>query len=90
MTSAEDAERLYDRARTGILAARASLMQWAAPLPDLEVTATDEQWETVCRADEAAGEAELKLLEALEIIRTGILGWAPAGPPGGDERRDDG
>ena len=82
MTSAEDAERSYDRARSGILAARACLMQWAAPLPDLEVTVTDEQWETVRKADALAGEAERKLLEALEIIRTGILGWAPAEPPG--------
>ena len=83
--SAEDAEELYDRARSGVLAARACLMQWAAPLPDLEVTVTDEQWETVCLADTSAAEAELKLLEALEIIRTGILGWAPAEPPGEPE-----
>lgn len=90
MTSAEDAERSYDRARTGILAARACLMQWAAPLPDFEVTVTDEQWETVRRADAAAGEAEEKLLEALEIIRTGILGWLPAEPPGDSEGDLDG
>lgn len=87
--SAEDAEEAYDRARSGILAARACLMRWAAPLPDLEVTVPGEQWETVCRADQAAAEAELKLLEALEIIRTGILGRAPAEPPdpgtGGDD-----
>jgi hypothetical protein len=85
MTTAEDAERLYDRARLGILAARASLMQWAAPLPDLEVTVTDEQWEIVRRADAAAGEAERKLSEALEIIQTGLLGWPPPQPPLGEE-----
>ena len=81
MASAEDAERAYDRARLGVLAARACLMQWAAPLPDLEVTVTDEQWETVRRAEAAASEAERKLEEALEIVRTGILGWPPAEPP---------
>ena len=86
--SAEDAERWYDRARSAVLAARACLMQWAAPLPDLEVTVTDEQWATVRRADAAAGEAEGKLLEALEIIRTGILGWAPAEPPAEESRSD--
>lgn len=88
MTSAEDAEAAYDRARSGILSARACLMQFAAPLPDLEVTITDEQWEIVRRADAVAGEAERKMEEALEIIRTGILGWAPAEPPeesGGDD-----
>lgn len=70
MASAEDAEHAYDRARFGILSARARLMQFAAPLPDLTVTIPDI----------AAGEAERKMEEALEIIRTGILGRAPAEP----------
>ena len=81
MASAEDAETAYDRARFGILSARAALMQFAAPLPDLTVTITDERWEIVRRADATAGEAERKMEEALEIIRTGILGWPPAEPP---------
>lgn len=87
MASAEDAERAMTRARLAVLAARASLMQWAAPLPDLEVTVTDEQWVIVRKADAAAGEAERKLLEALEVIRTGILGWPPPEP--GDESSDE-
>jgi len=88
MTSAEDAEHAYDRARFGIVSARAALMQFAAPLPDLTVTIPDEQWEIVRKADAAAGEAERKMDEALEIIRTGLLGWPPPEPPGdgSDER----
>lgn len=82
MTSAEDAEHAYDRARFGILSARACLMQYAGPPPDFEVTISDEQWEIARRADAVAGEAERKMEEALEIIRTGILGWPPAEPPG--------
>lgn len=88
MTSAEDAEHAYDRARFGILSARAALMQYAAPLPDLEVTIPDGQWEIVRSADTAAGEAERKMEEALEIIRTGLLGWPPPEPPG--DRSDEG
>lgn len=82
MTSAEGAEHAYDRARFGILSARAALMQYAAPLPDLEVTIPDGQWEIIRKADAVAGEAEQKMMEALEIIRTGLLGWPPAEPPG--------
>lgn len=86
MTSAEDAERAYDRARSGILSARAALMQYAAPLPDLEVTIPDSQWEIARKADAIAGEAERKMEEALEIIRTELLGWPPPEPPGDSER----
>jgi hypothetical protein len=89
MPSAEDAETAYQRASFGILSARACLMQFAAPLPDLEVTLSDQQWEVVRRVDAMAGEAELKMREALEIIRTGILGWAPAEPPAEPGTRDD-
>ena len=81
MASAEDAESAYERACMSVLSARACLMQFAAPLPDLEVAIPDEQWEVVRRADAVAGEAEQKMREALEIIRTGILGYAPAEPP---------
>ena len=81
MASAEDAESAYERACMTVLAARASLMQFAAPLPGLEVTIPDEQWEVVREADAAAGEAERRMREALEIIRTGLLGYAPAEPP---------
>lgn len=91
MTTAEDAEKAYDRARFGIVSARAALMQYAAPLPDLEVTIPGDQWEIVRKADAIAGEAERKMDEALEIIRTGLLGWPPAEPPddsGGEH--DDG
>jgi hypothetical protein len=80
--SAEDAEHAYDRARFGILSARAALMQYAAPLPDLTVTIPNERWETVRKADAIAGEAERKMEEALEVIRTGLLGWPPPEPPG--------
>lgn len=92
MADAEDAEHAYDRARFGILSARAALMQFAAPLPDLEVTIPDEQWEIARKADAAAGEAERKMEEALEIIRTGLLGWPPPEPPddGGSEGGEDG
>lgn len=90
MTSAEDAEHAYDRARLGVLSARAALMQYAAPLPDLEVTIPDGHWEIVRQADAVAGEAERKMEEALEIIRTGILGWPPAEPSEDTEGRDDG
>jgi hypothetical protein len=83
MTDANDAEHAYDRARLRILAARAALMQYAAPLPDLEVTIPDDRWEIVCKADTIAGEAERKMEEALEIIRTGLLGWPPPEPPAG-------
>jgi hypothetical protein len=82
VTGAEDAEHAYDRARFGILSARAALMQYAAPLPDLTVTIPDGQWEIVRKADAAAAEAERKMEEAVEIIRTGLLGWPPAEPPG--------
>jgi hypothetical protein len=78
MTDAADAEGAYDRARFGVVSARACLMQFAAPLPDLTVTIPDGQWEIVRQADAAAGEAERKMAEALEIIRTGLLGWPPA------------
>jgi hypothetical protein len=81
MASAEDAEDAYERACMSILGARDCLMQFAAPLPDLEVTIPDERWKVVREADAAAGEAERKMREALEIVRTGILGWAPAEPP---------
>lgn len=87
-TSAEGAEKAYDRARSGILSARAALMQFAAPLPDLEVTISDEQWEIVRRADAAAGEAERKMEEALEIIRTELLGWPPPEPPTAETDED--
>ena len=89
MPSAGDAEHAYDRARFGIVSARAALMLYAAPLPDLEVTIPDEKWEIVRKADAVAGEAERKMDEALEIIRTGLLGWPPAEPPG-DIGGDDG
>lgn len=89
MTDAADAERAYDRARSGILSARAALMYYAGPPPDFEVTIPDEQWEIVCKADAAAGEAERKMEEALEIIRTGLLGWPPPEPPD-DSGSDDG
>jgi hypothetical protein len=89
MTDAADAEHAYDRARFGILSARAALMLYAAPLPDLEVTIPDERWEIVRRADAVAGEAERKMEEALEIIRAGILGWPPPEPPG-DSGGEDG
>ena len=89
MTDATDAEHAYDRARFGILSARACLMQFAAPLPDLTVTIPDGQWEIVRRADAAAGEAERKMEEALEIIRTGLLGWPPPEPPGDNGDEDD-
>ena len=88
MTTAEDAEAAYDRARFGIVSARAALMQHAAPRPDLEVTIPDERWEIVVKADAIAGEAEQKMAEALEIIRTGLLGWPPPEPPD-DGSRDD-
>jgi len=84
VTSAEGAESAYERACFGILRARACLMQFAAPLPDLEVTIPDEQWKIVLKADAVAGEAERKMREATEIIRAGLLGWAPAEPPGED------
>jgi hypothetical protein len=91
MVSAEDAEHAYDRARFGIVSARDALMQYAAPLPDLTVTITDEQWETVRKADAVAGDAERKMEEAVEIIRTGLLGWPPPEPPGDSgEGREDG
>jgi len=91
MTSAEDAEHAYDRARFGITSARAALMQYAAPLPDLEVTIPDGQWEIVLRADAIAGEAGRKMEEALEVIRTGLLGWPPPEPPGeGGDGGEDG
>jgi hypothetical protein len=90
MTSTEDAEHAYDRARFGILSARACLMQYAAPLPDLTVTIPDEQWEIVRKADAAAGEAERKMEEALEIIRTGLLGWPPPEPPSGSGSEEGG
>ena len=90
MPSAEDAEAAYDRARFGILSARACLMQFAAPLPDFDVTVTDEQWEIVRRADAVAGEAERKMLEAAEIIRTGLLGWGPPKPLGDSSEKGDG
>ena len=91
MTTTEDAEHAYDRARFGILSARACLMQYAAPLPDLTVTIPDEEWEVVRKADAAACEAERKMEEALEIIRTGLLGWPLAEPPseGGNEEYED-
>lgn len=89
MTSAEDAERAYDRARSGILSARACLMRFAAPLPDLTVTIPDGQWEIVCKADDAAWVAERKMEEALEIIRTGLLGWPPPEPPVESGGEDD-
>ena len=54
MISTEDAEHAYDRARFGILSARAALMQYAAPLPDLEVTIPDDRWEVVRVADTLA------------------------------------
>lgn len=82
MITADDAEKAYDRARFGIVFARAALMQYAAPLPDLEVKIPDERWEIVRKADAVAGEAERKMAEALEIIRTGLLGWPPPEPPG--------
>lgn len=82
MTDAAGAEQAYDRARFGILSARACLMQFAAPLPDLTVTIPDGQWEIVRKADAAAGDAQRKMEEALEIIRTSLLGWPPAEPPG--------
>ena len=88
MTSAEDAESAYDRARFGIVSARAALMQYAAPLPGLEVTIPDDKWEIVRKADAVAGEAEGKMDEALEIIRTGLLGWPPPESPGDDGERD--
>jgi hypothetical protein len=81
MTDAADAEAAYDRARFGIVSARDCLMQFAGPPPDFEVTIPDEQWEIVRKADAAAGEAERKMQEALEIIRTGLLGWPPPEPP---------
>ena len=84
MTDAASAEAAYDRACFGIVSARACLMQFAAPLPDLEVTIPDEQWKIVRQADAVAGEAERKMREATEIIRAGLLGWAPAEPPGED------
>jgi len=90
MSSAEDAEHAYDRARFGIVSARAALMQYAAPLPDLEVTISDERWEIVRQADAIAGEAERKMEEALEVIRTGLLGWPPPEPPGDSSDRADG
>jgi hypothetical protein len=89
MASAEDAESAYERACMTILAARSRLMQFAAPLPDLEVAIPDEQWEIVRKADAVAGEAERKMREALEIIRTGLLGYAPAEPPDDAGGRDD-
>jgi hypothetical protein len=85
----EDAEDAYERAAFGILSARACLMQFAAPLPDLTVTIPDEQWEIVRKADIAAGEAEQKMREALEIIRTGLLGYGPAEPPDDTGGADD-
>ena len=88
MTTAEDAEKAYDRARFGIVSARAALMQYAAPLPDLEVTIPDGKREIVRKADAIAGEAERKMAEALEILRTGLLGWPPPEPPGDDGERD--
>ena len=88
MASAEDAEKAYDRARFGILSARAALMQFAAPLPDFEVTISDEWWEIVRKADAIAGEAEAKMEQALEVIRTELLGW-PAPEPPDDDRGDD-
>lgn len=81
MTTAEDAEKAYDRARFGILSARAVLMQYAGPPPDFEVKLTAAQWEIVRTADAIAGAAELKMEEALEIIRTDLLGWPPPQPP---------
>jgi hypothetical protein len=81
MADAADAEAAYDRARSGILSARACLMQFAGPPPDFTVTIPDEQWEIVRKADAAAGEAERKMEEALGIIRTGLLGWPPRVPP---------
>ena len=88
MSSAQDAENAYERACMSVLAARACLVRYAAPPPDFEVTIPDGQWEVVRRADAAAGEAERKMREALEIIRTGLLGYAPAEPPYDGEGRD--
>lgn len=88
MTSADDAEKAYDRARLRILAARAALMQYAAPLPDLEVTIPDDRWEIVRRADVIAGEAEAKMEQALEIIRVELLGWPAPQPPASFGERD--
>jgi hypothetical protein len=81
MADAKDAEHAYDQACSALLSARACLMQFAAPLPDFKVTISDEQWEIVRRADAVAGEAEQKMWEATEIIRTGLLGWPPPEPP---------
>ena len=89
MTTAEDAEKAYDRARFGIVSARAALMQYAGPPPDFEVKLTDEQWEVVRTADLIAGAAEQKMEEALEIIRTGLLGWPDAQPQGDDRESDE-
>jgi hypothetical protein len=47
-------------------------------------------WEVVLKADAAAGDAERKMAEALEIIRTGLLGWPPAEPPAETGEADHG